>query len=257
MNEEKPLITARAVEKFFGKLKVLNGVSLDVHAGEVVVIIGPSGSGKTTFLRCVNFLEEYDAGEIVFDGRLVGFCDSGGRRLRDSEANISALRTEIGMVFQHFNLWPHKTVLENVIEGLIVVKKMDRARAIEIARGYLDKVGMIAKADVYPSKISGGQLQRAAIARALAMEPKVLLFDEPTSALDPELVGEVLDVMRALAGEGTTMVVVSHEIGFAREVADRIVMMDQGRVVETGIPSEILHTPSHERTRSFLAKVLH
>lgn len=257
MKGEQPLVTARAVEKSFGKHKVLNGVSMDVDVGEVVVIIGPSGSGKTTFLRCVNFLEEYDAGKIVFDGRLVGFCDNGGRRIRDSEANISALRTEMGMVFQHFNLWPHKTVLENVIEGLIVVKKMDRARAIEIARGHLDKVGMIAKEEMYPSKISGGQLQRVAIARALAMEPKVLLFDEPTSALDPELVGEVLDVMRGLAGDGTTMLIVSHEIGFAREVADRIVMMDQGRVVETGTPSEILRTPSHERTRSFLAKVLH
>lgn len=251
------MVAARAVTKSFGKLKVLNGVSLDVYAGEVMVIIGPSGSGKTTFLRCVNFLEEYDAGEIVFDGRLVGYRDDGGRRVRDSEARISALRTQIGMVFQHFNLWPHKTVLENVIEGLVVVKKTDRAQAIEVGREYLEKVGMLAKADVYPSKISGGQMQRAAIARALAMEPKVLLFDEPTSALDPELVGEVLDVMRTLAREGTTMVVVSHEIGFAREVADRIVMFDEGRVVETGIPSEILRTPEHERTRSFLAKVLH
>jgi polar amino acid transport system ATP-binding protein len=228
-----------------------------VQAGKVMVIIGPSGSGKTTFLRCINFLEEYDAGEIYFDGRLVGYRDDGGRRLRDSEANISALRAKLGMVFQHFHLWPHKTVLENVMEALIVVKDIDRTRAAEIGRAYLDKVGMLDKADAYPSKISGGQMQRTAIARALAMEPKALLFDEPTSALDPELVGEVLDVMRALAGEGITMVVVSHEIGFAREVADRIVMMDEGRIVETGVPSEILRSPGHERTRSFLAKVLH
>ena len=252
-----PIIVVRDLRKSFGSLEVLCGVSLEVHYGEVVVIIGPSGSGKTTLLRCLNFLEEYDAGEIRFDGRLVGYRDGDAGRLRDSEASVSALRAEMGMVFQHFHLWPHKTVLENVIEGLVVVKRMSPAEARAIGTRLLGKGGLLDKADAYPSKISGGQMQRAAIARALAMEPKALLFDEPTSALDPELVGEVLDVMKQLAREGTTMVVVSHEIGFAREVADRIVMMDEGRIVEVGAPPEILHNPGHERTRSFLSKVLH
>ena len=252
-----PFIRIRDLRKSFGNLEVLSGVSLEVHYGEVVVIIGPSGSGKTTLLRCLNFLEEYEGGEIRFDGRLVGYRDDSGGRTRDSEASVSALRAQMGMVFQHFHLWPHKTVLENVIEGLVVVKRMNRPDAHAIATGLLGKVGLLDKADAYPSKISGGQMQRAAIARALAMEPKALLFDEPTSALDPELVGEVLDVMKQLAREGTTMVVVSHEIGFAREVADRIVMMDEGRIVEVGSPPEILQNPKHERTRSFLSKVLH
>jgi polar amino acid transport system ATP-binding protein len=251
------MIAVRGLQKSFGSLLVLAGVDLDVRTGEVVVIIGPSGSGKTTLLRCLNFLEEYDAGEVIFDGQLVGYRDNGDRRVRDSEAGVSALRTQMGMVFQQFNLWPHKTVLENVIEGPLVVKKMERGNAVELGNALLEKVGMVDKANVYPSKISGGQMQRAAIARALAMEPKALLFDEPTSALDPELVGEVLDVMKRLASEGITMVVVSHEIGFAREVADRIVMMDEGRIVEEGPPSEILLNPQHERTRSFLSKVLH
>ncbi len=252
-----PIIAVRDLRKSFGSLEVLSGVTLEVHYGEVMVIIGPSGSGKTTLLRCLSFLEEYDAGDIFFDGQLVGYRDDASHRVRDSEASVSALRAQMGMVFQHFHLWPHKTVLENVIEGLVVVKKTSATEARKIGVELLGKVGMLDKADVYPSKISGGQMQRAAIARALAMEPKALLFDEPTSALDPELVGEVLDVMKQLASEGTTMVVVSHEIGFAREVADRIVMMDEGRIVEVGVPTEILQNPGHERTRSFLSKVLH
>jgi polar amino acid transport system ATP-binding protein len=226
------MIEVRDLYKSFGALQVLSGVSLDVHQGEVLVIIGPSGSGKTTLLRCLNFLEEYDAGEIYFDGQLVGYRDQDGVRVRESEAKVSEIRARLGMVFQNFHLWPHKTVLENVME-------------------------LLDKCDVYPSKISGGQMQRTAIARALAMEPSAILFDEPTSALDPELVGEVLDVMKALAREGTTMVVVSHEIGFAREVADRIIMMDEGTIVESGTPAQLLGAPTHERTRAFLSKVLH
>ena len=251
------MIDVRNVGKAFGNLRVLHEVSLEVCAGEVVVVIGPSGSGKTTLLRCLNFLEDYDLGEVYFDGHLVGYRDMNGKRVPDSEANIAAVRAQMGMVFQHFHLWPHKTVLENVIEGPRIVRRIAARTAAERGRALLDKVGLLDKADVYPSKISGGQMQRAAIARALAMEPKALLFDEPTSALDPELVGEVLEVMKRLALEGTTMVVVSHEIGFAREVADRIVMMDEGRIVEVGAPEVILEKPVHARTQSFLSKVLH
>jgi polar amino acid transport system ATP-binding protein len=251
-----PLIQIKSVEKSFGTLKVLKNISLDVHQGEVVCLIGPSGSGKTTLLRCINFLEEYDQGEILFDGRLVGYRLRGNRRVKESGANLASMRAQLGMVFQRFFLWPHKTIIENVAEGPLIVKKQSSAQAMANAALLLEKVGLADKRDVYPSKLSGGQMQRAAIARALAMEPKALLFDEPTSALDPELVGEVLEVMKALAKEGKTMVIVTHEIAFAREVADRVVMMDGGEIVEVAPPSILLRTPAHERTRSFISKVL-
>jgi polar amino acid transport system ATP-binding protein len=252
----EPLIKARNVRKHFGQLQVLKGISLDVHPGEVLCIIGPSGSGKTTLLRCMNFLEEYDEGEILFDGMLVGYRMKHGTRKMERGAHVARIRAQLGMVFQRFHLWPHMTTLENVIEGPIVVRRLERQQAIQLARELLLKVGLQDKTDVYPSKLSGGQMQRAAIARALAMQPKALLFDEPTSALDPELVGEVLDVMKSLAREGKTMVVVTHEIGFAREVADRVVMMDCGEIIEVGPPSTLLRSPSHERTRNFISKVL-
>lgn len=252
----EPLIKARNVRKHFGQLQVLKGISLDVHPGEVLCIIGPSGSGKTTLLRCMNFLEEYDEGEILFDGMLVGYRMKNGTRKMERGAHVARIRAQLGMVFQRFHLWPHMTTLENVIEGPIVVRRLERRQAIQLARELLLKVGLQDKTDVYPSKLSGGQMQRAAIARALAMQPKALLFDEPTSALDPELVGEVLDVMKSLAREGKTMVVVTHEIGFAREVADRVVMMDCGEIIEVGPPSTLLRSPSHERTRNFISKVL-
>jgi polar amino acid transport system ATP-binding protein len=252
----EPLIQINNVGKSFGSLRVLKGVSLNVDQGEVVCLIGPSGSGKTTLLRCINFLEEYDEGEIVFDGRLVGYRMKSSRRVKDSNARLAELRTHLGMVFQRFYLWPHKTTIENVAEGPIVVSRESRASAFERAAALLDKVGLSDKKDVYPSKLSGGQMQRAAIARALAMRPKALLFDEPTSALDPELVGEVLEVMKALAQEGKTMVIVTHEIAFAREVADRIVMMDGGEIVESGPPEQVLRSPTQQRTRAFISKVL-
>lgn len=253
-----PIISVRNLHKHFGKLQVLRGVSLDVEAGEKLCIIGPSGSGKTTLLRCMNFLETYDEGEIHFEGKLLGYrLRKNGQRVRDSEASVAALRTQMGMVFQRFHLWPHMTVLENVVEGPMVVLGEKREKAREVAVALLRKVGMDHKADVYPSKLSGGQMQRAAIARALAMRPKAMLFDEPTSALDPELVGEVLEVMKALARDGMTMVVVTHEIGFAREVADRVVMMDEGQIIEMGTPGEVLQKPKHARTQAFLSRVLH
>jgi polar amino acid transport system ATP-binding protein len=252
----EPLIKVRNVGKHFGPLRVLKGIVLDVNPGEVVCIIGPSGSGKTTLLRCINFLEEHDEGEILFDGVPVGFHMHNNKRVKDRSARLAAMRAQLGMVFQRFHLWPHMTTLENIIEGPIVVRGMKRQQAIELANGLLEKVGLMDKANVYPSKLSGGQMQRAAIARALAMEPKALLFDEPTSALDPELVGEVLEVMKALAREGKTMLIVTHEIGFAREVADRVVMMDGGEIIEIGPPATLLRSPSHERTRAFISKVL-
>jgi polar amino acid transport system ATP-binding protein len=250
------LIRVQGVSKHFGSLRVLKDVCLDVSPGEVVCIIGPSGSGKTTLLRCMNFLEEYEEGEIWFDGSLVGYRLRHGKRLKDKSAHLASVRARLGMVFQRFHLWPHMTTLENIIEGPLTVRRMPRRQAVTLANALLDKVGLRDKADVYPSKLSGGQMQRAAIARALAMQPKAMLFDEPTSALDPELVGEVLDVMKSLAREGTTMVVVTHEIAFAREVGDRIVMMDAGEIIEVGPPSELLQAPRHERTRTFISKVL-
>jgi ABC-type polar amino acid transport system ATPase subunit len=258
MSDNKPVIRVRGLQKFFGHLHVLRGIDLTVERGEVLVIIGPSGSGKSTLLRCINFLEEYDSGEVWFENALVGYRKKGnGRLVRDREANIARVRAQMGMVFQSFNLFPHKTVLENVTEGPIIVQQRKPEEARAIAQEILVKVGLVDKADVYPSRISGGQQQRAAIARALAMRPKAMLFDEPTSALDPELVGEVLDVIKRLATEGMTMLVVTHEMSFAREVANRVFMMDEGAVVEEGPPSQIFGAPRQARTAEFLRRVIH
>ncbi len=246
------------LHKSFGQLKVLKDINLNVDKGEVVSIIGPSGSGKSTLLRCLNFLEEPDKGEIYLDGELLGYrLDKNGRRKKASGKDTSIMRSQIGIVFQHFNLWPHKTVLENVTEGLIIVKKMKTEDAAEVCKKLLQKVGLMNKIDQYPSRLSGGQQQRVAIARALAMNPKIMLFDEATSALDPELIGEVLEVMSQLAKEGMTMVIVTHEMGFAKEVSDRVIFMDDGVVVEDNSPQVIFTNPKNERTKQFLAKVLH
>ncbi len=244
------------VHKHFGRLEVLRGVNIDVARGEVVVIIGPSGSGKTTFLRCINHLERLDGGRIYVDGELVGYREKNGRLVEDREREVARKRAAIGMVFQRFNLFPHLSALGNVIEAPIRVKKVPRKEAEETGRERLSKVGLADKLSAYPSQLSGGQQQRVAIARALAMQPKLMLFDEPTSALDPELVGEVLDVMKSLARDGMTMIVVSHEMGFAREVADRIVFMDEGVIVEEGPPEELFLRPVQPRTQSFLSKIL-
>jgi len=248
---------AEAVVKRFGRLEVLKGVSLDVQAGEVVCIIGPSGSGKTTFIRCINHLEKIDAGRIEVNGHLIGYRDRNGALVEDTERNIARQRAEIGMVFQRFNLFPHKTALENVIEAPIHVRGKPKEEAIATGRALLDRVGLGDKLDTYPGKLSGGQQQRVAIARALAMNPALMLFDEPTSALDPEVIGEMLDVMKALALDmGTTMIVVTHEMGFAREVADRVVMMDDGVIIEQESPDRFFDSPKHERTKRFLSKIL-
>ena len=244
------------VQKHFGKLEVLRGVHLDVARGEVVVVIGPSGSGKSTLLRCINHLEVLDFGHIYVDGELVGYRDKGGKLVEDSEREIARKRSNIGMVFQRFNLFPHLTALGNVVEAPIRVKKMSRSDAQALGRDLLAEVGLADKVDEHPARLSGGQQQRVAIERALAMQPKLMLFDEPTSALDPELVGEVLDVMKALAAGGMTMIVVSHEMGFVREVADRAVFMDGGVVVEEGTPGQLLASPQHERTKAFLSRIL-
>ena len=250
------LVVAEDVRKNFGRLEVLKGIDLEVRRGEVMCVVGPSGSGKSTFLRCVNHLEKLTAGRLWVNGELMGYRQKRGRlyELRDSE--ISAQRSDIGMVFQQFNLFPHLTVLGNIIEAPLQVKRVPRAKATELAMELLERVGLPDKANAYPEQLSGGQQQRVAIARALAMEPSLMLFDEPTSALDPELVGEVLDVMRDLARGGMTMVVVTHEMGFAREVGDSLIFMDDGAVVESGAPSEVLSNPRHERTRAFLSKVI-
>ena len=250
------MVRAENVHKRFGRLEVLRGISLEVAPREVLCIIGPSGSGKTTFLRCINHLEPINAGRLYVDSALVGYTERAGRLHELPEREVSRRRAEIGMVFQRFNLFPHRTALENVMEGPVIVKKETKAEAAERAKGLLERVGLADKLDSYPSQLSGGQQQRVAIARALAMRPKLMLFDEPTSALDPELVGEVLDAMRALAADGMTMVVVTHEIGFAREVADSLVFMDNGLIVERGAPREVIANPQHERTRAFLSKVL-
>lgn len=239
------MINTKNLHKSFGDLEVLKGIDLDVEAGEVVVLIGVSGSGKSTLLRCLNFLEIPNEGEIKIDGRQVN----------QKKDDLSNVRAEVGMVFQHFNLFPHKTVLENITEAPIIVKKVKKEQAEKAARIILAKVGLLDKADVYPSKLSGGQKQRVAIARALAMEPKALLFDEPTSALDPELVGEVLQVMKDLANEGMTMVVVTHEMKFAKEVADRIIMLDEGCIIENADPDTFFNHSTNERTRQFLEMV--
>jgi polar amino acid transport system ATP-binding protein len=235
---------------------VLRGIDFEVARQEVVCIIGPSGSGKSTLLRCINHLEKINAGRLSVDGELVGYRERGGRLYELREREISAKRAEIGMVFQQFNLFPHMSVLDNVIEAPTRVKKMPRDQAIVLAEQLLDQTGMRDKATAYPNQLSGGQQQRVAIARALAMQPKLMLFDEPTSALDPELVGDVLAVMRDLATSGMTMIVVTHEMGFAREVGDTLIFMDDGMVVESGRPREVLASPSHERTKAFLSKVL-
>ncbi len=251
-----PMVRAEAVHKSFGRLEVLKGIDLEVRAGEVCCLLGPSGSGKSTFLRCINHLEKVDAGRLSVDGDLVGYRQQGGRLLELKEAETARKRAEIGMVFQRFNLFPHMTALGNVVEAPVKVQGLDKRQAADRGRALLDRVGLSDKLDAYPAQLSGGQQQRVAIARALAMEPKLMLFDEPTSALDPELVGEVLDVMRGLAADGMTMVVVTHEMGFAREVADTVVFMDAGVVVESGSPQQVIDAPQHERTRSFLGKVL-
>jgi len=240
------VISVRNISKSFGEHRVLDRVSLEVAKGEVVCIIGPSGSGKSTLLRCINGLESYDAGEVSV----------GGNPVHRESKSIHAIRSEVGMVFQRFNLFPHRTALENVMEGPVYVKGTPRAEARERAAALLVKVGLAQKLDAYPAKLSGGQQQRVAIARALAMQPKAILFDEPTSALDPELVGEVLRVMLTLAREGMTMVVVTHEMDFAAEVAHRVLFLDEGRIVEDGVPQQILTAPKHERTRDFLQRVL-
>ncbi|MFG6196651.1 amino acid ABC transporter ATP-binding protein [Nonomuraea sp. JJY05] len=251
-----PMVHAHAVRKHFGHLEVLKGIDLDVQAGEVVVILGPSGSGKSTFLRCVNHLETIDGGSIFVDGELIGFQASGGRVRHLRKREITRQRREIGMVFQQFNLFPHFTVLQNVMEAPVGVRREPREQARERALGLLRRVGLEDRAGSYPRQLSGGQQQRVAIARALAMRPKLMLFDEPTSALDPELVGEVLATMKSLAEDGLTMIVVTHEIGFAREVADRVVFMDGGVVVESGTPKEVLDNPTSPRTKAFLSRVL-
>jgi polar amino acid transport system ATP-binding protein len=250
------MVLAEGVHKRFGFLEVLKGISLEVRPSEVMCLLGPSGSGKSTFLRCINHLEKIDAGRLWVDGELVGYRQNGDKLHELKEAEVSRKRAEIGMVFQRFNLFPHMTALENVMEAPIQVKGVRREEADRRGRELLDRVGLADKVSSYPAQLSGGQQQRVAIARALAMDPKLMLFDEPTSALDPELVGEVLDVMRALAQVGMTMVVVTHEIGFAREVGDTLVFMDDGVVVESGPPREVLANPRHERTRAFLSKVL-
>ncbi|MYX10307.1 ATP-binding cassette domain-containing protein [Streptomyces sp. SID8375] len=250
------MVEVRSVHKSFGPLDVLKGVDLDVRTGEVTVVLGPSGSGKSTLLRTINHLEKVDSGSVSVDGALVGYRRSGNKLYELREREILKQRTEIGFVFQNFHLFPHLTVLENVTEAPVSALRRPKKEAVEAARTLLARVGLAEKADAYPRQLSGGQQQRVAIARALALEPKLLLFDEPTSALDPELVGEVLDVIKGLAHQGTTMIVVTHEIGFAREVADTVVFMDGGRIVEQGPPGEVLDRPRHERTKSFLSKVL-
>ncbi len=250
------VVDAQHVDKWFGKLHVLQDVSLQVKRQEVVVVLGPSGSGKTTFIRCVNHLEKIQGGRIFVNGHLIGYRDVAGKLIEDKEANIAKQRQEIGMVFQRFNLFPHKTALENIIEAPTQVRGMSKDEALEVGNALLQRVGLAAKADSYPAQLSGGQQQRVAIARALAMKPALMLFDEPTSALDPEMIGEVLEVMKELAREGMTMIVVTHEMGFAREVADRVVMMDEGRVIEEGTPEHFFNNPTEERTKTFLAKIL-
>jgi polar amino acid transport system ATP-binding protein len=253
-----PAVDGAGIHKWFGRAHVLDDVSLQVANGEVVVIIGPSGSGKTTLLRCINRLERIDQGRLLVNGHRIGYReDAKGRQRDEPEAETARQRREIGFVFQQFNLFPHLTAQQNVALAPVRVRKAAKAQALAEAARLLARVGLEEKCDAYPRQLSGGQQQRVAIARALAMRPRLMLFDEPTSALDPEMVGEVLAVMRELAADGMTMVVVSHEMGFARSVADRVIMMDRGRIIETGPPGQVLDEPTHERTRAFLSKVLH
>lgn len=255
-DQRTPMVQADRVHKRFGRNEVLRGITLSVAPGEVMCLLGPSGSGKSTFLRCINHLERIDAGQLRVDGELVGYREANGKIYEQRESEVARDRSHIGMVFQRFNLFPHKTALGNVIEAPMMVKRQSKAEATERGRALLDRVGLLDRCDAYPAQLSGGQQQRVAIARALAMDPKLMLFDEPTSALDPELVGDVLEVMRQLASEGMTMVVVTHEIGFAREAGDQLVFMDEGVVMEQGDPREVIANPQHERTKAFLSKVL-
>ena len=250
------MVEARRVRKSYGNQEVLKGIDLEVGAGEVVSMLGPSGSGKSTFLRCINHLESIDGGEISVNGQLVGYRRHGGKKYELRPREVATARRDVGMVFQRFNLFPHRTAVENVMEAPVYVKGESRAAARAHALELLDRVGLAERAAAYPAELSGGQQQRVAIARALAMRPKLMLFDEPTSALDPELVGEVLEVMRGLAADGMTMIVVTHEIGFAREVCDQVVFMDDGVIVEQGSPGEVFGNPRHRRTQAFLSKVL-
>ena len=250
------MVKAELVCKDFGALKVLKGITLEVQKGQVLVLVGPSGSGKSTFLRCINHLEKLDGGRIIVDDELIGYRERGDKIYELKPKEAAEQRKDIGMVFQRFNLFPHLTVLENIIEAPTQVKRQSKDAATTRALELLARVGLAEKAKAYPASLSGGQQQRVAIARALAMDPKLMLFDEPTSALDPELVGEVLDVMKQLAKDGMTMIVVTHEMGFAREVADSLVFMDGGVVVESGDPREVLAHPQHDRTKAFLSKVL-
>jgi polar amino acid transport system ATP-binding protein len=251
-----PMVKAEGVHKRFGRLEVLTGVSMEVQPGEVVCMLGPSGSGKSTFLRCINHLEKIDGGRLSVDGELVGYRQEGDKIYELRDAEVCRERSEIGMVFQRFNLFGHMTAMENVVEAPIRVKKVKKNEASRRAKELLERVGLADKLDSYPAQLSGGQQQRVAIARALAMEPKLMLFDEPTSALDPELVGDVLDVMRQLAKDGMTMIVVTHEMGFAREAADRLVMMCDGAIIEDGSPEHFFTSPDNERTKQFLSKIL-
>ena len=251
-----PVVSAQKICKSFGSLNVLKGIDLEVHEREVLCLIGPSGSGKSTLLRCINHLEKIDAGRLYVDGVLIGYRQRGDKLHELREKEVAAQRKDIGMVFQRFNLFPHKTALENVMEAPIQVRREPKAQVRQRALELLDRVGLGDKANSYPAQLSGGQQQRVAIARALAMQPKLMLFDEPTSALDPELVGDVLGVMKQLAKDGMTMVVVTHEMQFAREVADKVLFMDGGVVVEEGPPAQVIGEPKHERTKAFLARVL-
>ncbi len=252
----QPMVKAEGVHKSYGPAHILRGIDLEVAPREVFCLVGPSGSGKSTFLRCINHLERINAGRLSVDGQLVGYRQKGDKLYELKDSEVAAQRRDIGMVFQRFNLFPHMTAIENVMEAPVMVKGESKAVARERAVKLLDRVGLGDKGGNYPTQLSGGQQQRVAIARALAMEPKLMLFDEPTSALDPELVGDVLDVMRGLAEDGMTMIVVTHEMGFAREVGDNLVFMDGGVVVESGNPRDVLGNPQHDRTKAFLSKVL-
>ncbi|MFE9691852.1 amino acid ABC transporter ATP-binding protein [Micromonospora sp. NPDC005806] len=251
-----PMVECRGLRKSFGRLEVLRGIDLTIERGRVACVVGPSGSGKSTLLRCLNHLEEPQAGRVYVDGELIGYEERSGRLRPLPDARLRRQRESIGMVFQRFHLFPHRTARENVMEGLVAVKGVPTADARQRAADLLDRVGLADRAHHYPAQLSGGQQQRVAIARSLAMSPKLMLFDEPTSALDPELVGEVLEVMKDLAASGMTMIVVTHEMGFAREVGDHLVFMDEGLIVEQGPPREVLAAPRHDRTRAFLSKVL-